>query len=134
MTTTSGPARRSTRRPPLGLVRDAALAGVVAAAVTTTMAAVATAADVSLEVEAKSIPLSAFAFWTLVATLVGTVLTVVVRTRRRFVVVAAAATGLSLVPTLVLPDDLATTIVLILTHVVAAAIIVPAIARHLPRS
>lgn len=47
----------STRR----LVRSGALAGAIAAVCTTVVAAIASAADVSLEINAKAIPIAAFA-------------------------------------------------------------------------
>ena len=50
----------STRR----LVQIGALAGAIAAVCTTVVAAIASAADVSLEINAKAIPIPAFAWWT----------------------------------------------------------------------
>ena len=60
-TLTSHSTEPTTRR----LVRTGALAGVLAAVCTTVVAAIASAAGVSLEINATAIPLSAFAWWTL---------------------------------------------------------------------
>jgi hypothetical protein len=51
---------------------------------------------------------------------------------RRFVQTATALTALSCVPSLALGDDVATKFTLAALHVVAAAIVVPALARHAP--
>ncbi len=56
------------------LLRDAAVAGIAAAIATTIAAAAAKGLDVSLRVDGKAIPLSAFAFWTVIAAALGTVL------------------------------------------------------------
>ena len=91
----------STRR----LVRSGALAGGLAAVCTTAVAAIATAADVSLEVDDTAIPVPAFAWWTLVGAALGIVVARLLHERRRFVVVTAVAAGLSLVPAIAAPDE-----------------------------
>ena len=135
MTTTSHPARHpsvqptrpSTRR----LVRSGALAGAIAAVCTTLVAAIASAADVSLDVDDTAIPIPAFAWWTLVGAALGVVLARLLRERRRFVVVTTAAVGLSLVPAIAAPDDTATRAVLVGAHLLAAAIIIPTLSHQL---
>ncbi len=117
----------STRR----LVRSGALAGAIAAVCTTAVAAIARAADVSLEVDGEAIPIVAFAWWTLVGAALGVVLARLLRERRRFVVVTTVAVGLSLIPPIAAPDDTATTAVLVGTHLLAAAIIIPAVSKRL---
>ena len=62
---------------------------------------------------------------------VGTFLARVLRDPRRFVAVTTIATALSLVPAVAAPDDLATGVVLVAAHLVAAAIVIPALARRL---
>ena len=114
-----------------GLVRSGALAGAIAAVCTTAVAAIASAADVSLEINAKAIPIPAFAWWTLVGAALGVVLARLLRERRRFVVVATIAVGLSLIPAIAAPDDTATKAVLVGTHLLAAAIIIPTLSRRL---
>ena len=118
----------STRR----LVRSGALAGAIAAVCTTVVAAIASAADVSLDVNGEPIPIPAFAWWTLVGAALGVVLARLLRERRRFVVVATVAVGLSLIPAIAAPDDIATKAVLVGAHLLAAAIIIPALGRRLP--
>ena len=119
--------RPQTRR----LVRAGALAGAIAAACTTVIAVIASAADVSLEVDAKAIPIPAFAWWTIIGAVLGIVLARLLRDRRRFVVVTTVAVGLSLIPAIAAPDDTATKAVLVGTHLLAAAIIIPPLSNRL---
>ena len=107
------------------LVRAGALAGAIAAVCTTVVAAIASAADVSLEINATAIPIPAFAWWTLVGAALGVVLARLLRERRRFVVVTTVAVALSLIPAITAPDDTATKAVLVGAHLLAAAIIIP---------
>jgi hypothetical protein len=136
MTTTSHPTHQepgvqstqpSTRR----LVQIGALAGAIAAVCTTVVAAIASAADVSLEVNAEAIPIPAFAWWTIIGAALGVVLARLLRDRRRFVVVTTVALGLSLIPAIAAPDDTATKAVLVVNHLLAAAIIIPTLSRRL---
>jgi hypothetical protein len=117
-----------------GLVRTGALAGVIAAVCTTLVAAIASAADVRLEVDSTAIPILAFAWWTLVGAAVGVGLARLLRERRRFFAVTTIAVGLSLVPAIAAPDDTATKAVLVGAHLLAAAIIIPALGTRLIRS
>ena len=112
-------------------MRSGALAGAIAAVGTTGVAAIASAADVSLEVDSTAIPIPAFAWWTLVGAALGIVLARVLRERRRFVVVTTVAVGLSLIPAIAAPDDTATKAVLVGAHLLAAAIIIPTLGRRL---
>ena len=121
------PDQPSTRR----LVRSGALAGAIAAVGTTTVAAVASAADVSLDVDDQAIPIAAFAWWTIIGATVGVVLARLLRERRRFVVVTTVAVGLSLIPAIAAPDDTATKAVLVGAHLLAAAIIISTLSRRL---
>jgi peptidoglycan/LPS O-acetylase OafA/YrhL len=114
------------------LVRSGALAGALAAVCTTVVAAIARAADVSLDIDATAIPIPAFAWWTIIGAAVGVVLARVLRERRRFVVVTTVATGLSLIPAIAAPDDTATRAVLAGAHLLAAAIIIPTLSQQLP--
>jgi hypothetical protein len=117
----------STRR----LVRSGAVAGSTAAIGTTVVAAVARAGGVSLEIDGTAIPIPAFAWWTVVGAAIGIVVARLLRDRRRFVVLATVATGLSLLPAIAAPDDTATSVVLVTAHLLAAAIIIPALGRRL---
>ena len=127
-----GPAVRSDQPSTRRLVQTGALAGSVAAVCTTGVAAIASAADVSLEVSDEPIPIPAFAWWTIVGAAVGIVLARLLRERRRFVVVTTVAVGLSLIPAIAAPDDTATKAVLVGCHLLAAAIIIPTLSRRLP--
>ena len=113
------------------LIGAGALAGAIAAVGTTVVAAIANAADVSLEVNAEAIPIPAFAWWTIIGAALGVVLARLLGDRRRFVVVTWVATGLSLIPAIAAPDDTATKAVLVCTHLLAAAIIILALGRQL---
>ena len=95
------------------------------------MAAIASAAGVSLEINAEAIPIPAFAWWTIIGAVLGIVLARLLRDRRRFVVVTTVAVGLSLIPAIAAPDDTATKAVLVGAHILAAAIIIPTLSRRL---
>jgi len=119
------PSIQSARPSTLALIRRGALAGAIAAVGTTAVAAIARAADVSLEVDATPIPIPAFALWTVVGAALGVLMARLLRARRRFFVVAIVATGFSLIPPIALPDDAATKAVLVAAHLLAASIIIP---------
>jgi L-alanine-DL-glutamate epimerase-like enolase superfamily enzyme len=113
------------------LVRRGAVAGAIAAVVTTATAAIARSADVPLEVDGAAIPVAAFAMWTVIGAALGVVLARLLGDRRRFVMVTLAATGLSLIPPIALPDDVATKAVLVAAHLLAAGIIIPTLSQPL---
>jgi peptidoglycan/LPS O-acetylase OafA/YrhL len=135
--TTSAPAPHITDKKSTKQIRRAgAVAGLVAAAATATTAAAASALDVSLKVSGESIPALGFAQITFVAAIIGTVMAVVMshrasRPRHTFVVTTLALTALSFVPDVTADAQTATRLVLALTHVVAAAIVIPALASRL---
>ncbi len=116
-------------------------AGVAATAVaslaTTAVAAAGQAAGVSLEVAGAPIPVPGFATLTAICSVVGLVIAAALsrwaRPRRAFVRTTVALTVLSLVPDLLADAAWSTKALLMLTHLVAAAIVVPAVARRLPR-
>lgn len=116
------------------LVRRGGVAGVTAAVVTTTAVVIARSADVPLEVDGAAIPIAAFAMWTVIGAALGVVLARLLGDRRRFVTVALAATGLSLIPPIALPDHVATKAVLVGAHLLAAAIVIPALSQLLTTS
>ena len=119
-------------------LRRATLAvGLGAAVAVTAFAAVAHAAGVGFTTgEGKVIPLLGFAQLTFVGAVIGGLLVAVLNRRsalprRRFVVLASVLTALSCVPSVAMPpDDAATKIALVVAHLLAAAIIVPVLARH----
>ena len=118
--------------------RAAMVSGAAAAVATTAVAGAADAAGVPLAIDGEAIPLLGFAQLTAVGALLGGLLAAAVgrwgseaRRRSTFVAVTAVLTVLSCIPSVALPPDAATKIVLVATHVVAAAIIVPTLVRHL---
>src|SRR6476469_9825956 len=110
--------------------------GLGAAAAVTAFAAVAHAAGVGFTTgEGKMIPLLGFAQLTLVGAVIGGLLVAglnrrSVHPRRRFVVIASVLTALSCIPSIAMPPDASTKIALVVAHLLAAAIIVPVLARH----
>jgi hypothetical protein len=133
-TSTSPAPRRSDRRSPT-LPRITVVVGLVAAAAVTAVAGALHAAGVSLTVQGGDIPLAAFAQMTLVGALIGGVIVAVLNRRsvhahRRFLQIAIALTALSCIPSIASPPDVATKVALVVTHLVAAAIIIPVLARH----
>jgi hypothetical protein len=110
--------------------------GLVASAATTAVAGIAHAVGVSLDISGEEIPLAGFAQLTFVCTMVGTLLAAVLarrasRPRHTFVVTTFVLTALSIVPDVVADALVSTRMTLALTHVVAAAIVVPALSSRL---
>ena len=117
------------------LRRTTIVAGVAGASVTTAVAAGLHAAGVSFEIDGEMIPLAGFAQMTFIGAVIGGVLLAVLNrrssdARRRFVQSTVALTALSCVPSVTWPEGAATKVALVALHVLAAAIIVPALARH----
>ena len=134
--TVAEPRTTTTESRPTPLWRTGATAGVVAAVATTVVAAVALAADVPLALDGEQIPLAGFAQMTLLGAAIGVVLAKALSRwsampRRTFVAATVALTALSTVPDLAAPATAASKIVLIATHLVAAAIVIPAVAGRL---
>jgi peptidoglycan/LPS O-acetylase OafA/YrhL len=115
-------------------------AAVVASVATTVLAAVASAAGVSFaDSTGASIPIAGFTELTLVFSLVGVGIAAAMARRARrprstFVRTAVALTALSFVPDLTFGFDTASAATLITLHTVAAAIVVPTLARRLART
>ncbi|WP_242910908.1 DUF6069 family protein [Actinomadura terrae] len=128
---------------PLWLV--GAVAGAAASAATEVYGLVARAAGVPMEAggigaaTADPVTVGMFAMGTVICTTLGTVLALVLaryasRPARIFVTVAVALTAVSLFSPLAAGDTaVSTKIMLCLSHVLAAAIVIPAIARRLAR-
>lgn len=128
---------------PVALARTGAIAGAAAAVATTTVAVIGKTLDIPLEAAprtadaARVIPLSGFAMGTLWSTAIGVVLAIALarwarRPARTFAIVTVVLTGASLAgPISTGHATTATRLVLELTHVVAAAIVIPALAREL---
>ena len=131
--TTTPTAERSTTSHPIR--RATLVSGVAAAAATTALAAAADAAGVPLAIDGETIPLLGFAQMTLLGAVLGGVMAAALnryasQARTWFTTVAVVLTALSCIPSVALPPDTATKVVLVATHVLAAAIIVPSLARQ----
>jgi len=136
--TTTFPAAevRTTKAP---LVRTGAVAGVVAGAATAATAAIAHAAGVSLAVGGKAIPVVGFAQLTFVFSMLGAAIAVGLarfarRPRATFLRTTLVLTALSLVPDALADAHSGTRVLLACTHIVAAAIVIPALASRLGES
>jgi uncharacterized protein DUF6069 len=121
------------------LVRTGLGAAAAASIATTAVAAAGAAAGISLDMGGETLHVLAFAELTAFFSLVGLVLAAVVsrvarRPRSTFVRTTVTLTALSFVPDLIVDAAPATKALLILTHVVAAAIVIPAVARRLRNS
>lgn len=121
------------------LVRTGLGATTAAAVATTAVAAAGAAAGISLDMGGDTLHVLAFAELTAFFSLVGLALAAVVsrvarHPRSTFVRATVVLTVLSLVPDLIVDAAPATKGLLMLTHVVAAAIVIPAVARRLRNS
>lgn len=126
----------TTRRSTGPLVRIGVAATATAGIATSAVAAAGSAAGISLDVSGAPIPVSGFAVLTVLCSLVGLALAAVLarrarHPRRTFVRTTVVLTALSLVPDLVVDAAPATKVLLMATHLVAAVIVVPALARRL---
>lgn len=123
--------------PTAPLWRAGVAAGLAAAAAATVVAAAALAAGVPVEIEGEQIPLAAFAQLTLLCVALGAGIAKALSRwaaapRRTFTLTAVALTVLSLVPDLAVGATTATRVALVATHLVAAAVAIPGLARRLP--
>ena len=133
-TSTVSPVRTTRAR---ALWAAGVVSGAVAAVATTFVAAAAGSADVPLAVDGEEIPLLGFAQLTIMCVVIGTLLAVSFakwarRPQRTFVVTTVALTAVSFEHDLLADATTGSKLVLILTHLVAAAIVVPALAKRLP--
>ena len=122
--------------PTLSLFGTGALATAAASVATPAVAAAATVVGISLDVGGAPIPVLGFGTLTAFFSLVGVVMAVVMarfarHPRSTFVRTTVVLTALSLVPDVVAPAAPTTKALLMLTHLVAAAIVIPAVARRL---
>jgi len=144
MTTTTDPATVTTtdlasqdRTAPGPVWKAGLLGGLVAASGTVAVVAVAHAAGTPVETAPGTpIPLLGFAQVTLFFVAIGTLLarTMARRAdhpRTTFVRTTVVLTALSLVPDALLSTDATDRLVLVLTHLVAAAIVIPALSSRL---
>ena len=124
----------ATRRP---LLKVGAAAGLVAAAATTVVAVLSRAAGISLDIADEAVPLYGFAQLTFIAALLGVGIAALCRRaaapRTRFLQVTLALVAVSFVPDVTADAALSTKLLLMTTHLVAAAVVIPALAARLPR-
>ncbi|TQM44319.1 DUF6069 family protein [Pseudonocardia cypriaca] len=118
------------------LLRDGAVATVVAAVATAAVAAAGSAVGISLDVAGASIPASGFATLTVIFSVIGLLIAVGLRRfarhpRTTWIRTTIALTVLSLVPDVLADAATGTKVLLMVTHLVAAAIVIPAVARRL---
>lgn len=133
--TTLAAAAPTTTRRARSLRTTTVVAGLGTAAIVTGLAAAAHAAGVPLAVDGEMIPVAGFAQMTFLGAIIGGVLLAVLNRRsaaprRRFLQATVALTALSCVPSVTWPPDAATKATLVALHLLAAAIIVPALARY----
>lgn len=119
------------------LVAPGLAAIAVASIATSAIAALGSAAGVSLDMAGEPIPVSGFATLTAVFSLIGLALAAGLRARARhprraFVRTTVVLTALSLVPDALADCAPSTRALLMTAHLVAAAVVVPALARRLP--
>jgi hypothetical protein len=136
----AGPASGRTSHPHRlrGLAGTGLIATLAARVATTVAAALARTVGVDFEVPTggETIPVSGVAVVTGVFSVLGVVLAVALlrrsaRPAERFVQVALTLTAISLVPPLLAGASMATTVALIGLHLVAAAVMIPTLARSL---
>ena len=118
------------------LWRTGAIAGASASVATVAFAAVAEAAGVSFKIAGEAIPLPGFAQLTFVFSMIGAAIAVVLSQRathakRTFVRTTLALTALSFVPDALADAQASTKIALVLSHILAAAIVIPVLASRL---
>ncbi|MQY10020.1 hypothetical protein SRB5_01240 [Streptomyces sp. RB5] len=137
-TETPLPDRTSRTRCPRGLTGTGLIAALAAMTATTLAAALAQAAGVAFEVPdgGDAIPLPGFAVVTGLFCAVGVVIAAVLlrwsaRPAERFMWTAISLTAVSLVPPLLAGADTATVVALLGLHLVAAAVMIPALVRAL---
>ncbi|SDM72376.1 DUF6069 family protein [Nonomuraea jiangxiensis] len=126
----------TTTAPAKPLIIGGLTAAMVAGAATAAVATAGEFAGISLVVGGAPIPASGFAMLTVIFSVAGLVLAVGLarwarRPRTTFVRATLALTALSLVPDALVGASVATKVLLMVTHVVAASIVIPAIARRL---
>jgi hypothetical protein len=137
-TTTATPTTATTATTPtVGALLLAGSAATVAAAVATSaVAAAGQAVGISTAVAGAPIPVSGFAVLTAIFSVLGLVIATGLRRfarhpRTAWIRTTVVLTVLSFVPDVLADATIATKALLILTHVVAAAIVIPVVARRL---
>jgi flagellar biosynthesis protein FlhB len=136
MSTTTA-TRTATTTPTLGsLLLTGAVATVAAAAATALVAVAGQAVGVSTEMSGAPIPAAGFAMLTVIFSVLGLAIATALRRfarrpRTAWIRTTVVLTALSFVPDVLADAAVPTKVLLVLTHVVAAAIVIPAVARRL---
>ena len=136
-TTITAPTAATSSVPTIGsLLRGGGAASVVAAVATAAVAASGQAVGFSLDVGGAPIPVPGFATLTVMFSVIGLLIAVGLRRfarrpRTTWVRTTVALTALSLVPDVLADAAPTTKALLMVTHLVAAAIVIPAVARRL---
>ena len=131
------PAATTSSVPTVGsLLRDGAGATVLAAVATAAVAAAGPAVGISVDISGAPIPVSGFATLTVIFSVIGLLIAVGLRRfarrpRATWIRTTVALTVLSLVPDVLVDAAATTKVLLMVTHLVAAAIVIPAVARRL---
>jgi Family of unknown function (DUF6069) len=118
------------------LLRGGAGATVLAAVATAAVAAAGQAVGISLDISGAPIPVPGFATLTVMFSVIGLLIAVGLRRfarhpRTTWIRTTVALTVLSLVPDVLVEAAATTKVLLMVTHLVAAAIVIPAVARRL---
>jgi len=118
------------------VLRATVVYGAAAAVATTAVAAAAHAAGVPFKIDGEMIPLGGFAQLTVLGAVIGGLIAATLNrttahARTWFVRIAVLLTAVSCLPSLAWPPDVATKLTLVAAHLVAAAVVVPALARQL---
>ncbi|WP_028921889.1 DUF6069 family protein [Pseudonocardia acaciae] len=135
---TTIPALVTSATPTAGsLLLAGSAATVTAAAATALVAAAGDTLGASTAISGAPIPTSGFAVLTAIFSVVGLIIATALRRfarrpRTAWLYTTVTLTVLSFVPDVLADATVATKILLMLTHVVAAAIVIPTIARRLP--
>jgi hypothetical protein len=135
--TVTAPTATTSSVPTVGvLLRDGAGATALAAVATAAVATAGQAVGFSLDVAGQAIPASGFATLTVIFSVVGLLIAVGLRRfarrpRTTWIRTTVALTVLSLVPDVLADAATGTKALLMVTHLVAAAIVIPAVARRL---
>lgn len=123
------------RRSP-GVWRSGLTATAAAAVANVLVAAGGRELDIPMAIQGEQIPVDGFAIMTALWAVVGIVMAKAMARwarspRQLFVRATVALTLLSFVPSITADTDTATSVVLVLTHIVAACIVIPAVAARL---
>ena len=116
--------------------RTAGIAGAVAAVATTVIGGIAKATDVPLVLGELEVQVPPFAIFTLVGAALGAIIATQLQKRsaqprRTFLITTVVLTALSVLRDLTADATTATKLTLVGAHLVAAAVIIPALAAHL---